>query len=177
VIAIVESERASARDDVLAALDSERYGTLLDALAAASLQLPLAGDKLDIDVQAAKDVRRLVKALADLGDDPTDEELHTARIRGKRARYATELATEGRSKRARELIASLKQLQDVLGDHNDGVVGEARLRELAARARTPPAAFAAGLLAQKRRALADVAKQRLPAARTRVVRSGRRAWS
>jgi CHAD domain-containing protein len=177
VISLVELEREAARTDVLAALDHERYGTLLDSLSAASVELPLAGDKLDVDAQGAKAVKRLVKALDSLGDEPTDEALHAARIRGKRARYAIELATRGHSKRARDLIASLKQLQDVLGDHNDGVVGGARLRELAGRARAPRAAFAAGLLAQKRRALADDARTRLPAARRRVVRAGRKAWS
>jgi CHAD domain-containing protein len=177
VIALVEAGRDVARAEVLVALADDRYFALLDSLSTASAQLLLVGDELDIDALAAKDVRRLVKSLDTLGDDPSDDELHAARIRGKRARYATELATAASTKRARNLLDALKELQDVLGDHNDGVVGEERLRELAGKARAPRAAFAAGLLAQKRRELADGARSRLPVARKNVMRAGRKLWS
>ena len=98
-------------------------------------------------------------------------------MRAKRARYATELAAPADNKRAQTLIARLKELQDVLGDHNDGVVAERRLREFAAKARAPRAAFTAGRIAERRRALAEEARRNLPRARRRLVRARRKGWS
>jgi len=64
------------------------------------------------------------------------------RKKGKRARYAAELA--GRKK----FVKRAKKLQDVLGEHQDAVVAAARLRELAAEAE-PEHALAAGRLVER----------------------------
>ena len=61
---------------------------------------------------------------------------------GKRARYAAELA--GRKK----LVQRAKELQDVLGEHQDAVVAAGRLRELAAGA-SPEQALVAGRLVER----------------------------
>ena len=45
--------------------------------------------------------------------DPSDRALHKVRIRGKRARYAAELAAPGRGKRVAKLIDAAKTLQDL----------------------------------------------------------------
>jgi CHAD domain-containing protein len=177
VIELVEAERESARSAALAALGDERYIALLQTIEAATRELPLLDMKLQLDTLALKELRRLEKVLDLLDDKSSDEALHAARIRGKRARYAAELAAPARGKRAQTLIARLKELQDVLGDHNDGIVAESRLRKLAATARAPRAAFTAGRLAERRRALADDARENLPRARRRLARAGRKAWS
>jgi len=177
VISLVETERESARVAALAALTDDRYLGLLGTLETATRELPLLDMTLRLDTLALKELRRLEKVLALLDDDSSDEAMHAARIRGKRARYAAELAGPARGKRAQTLIARLKDLQDVLGDHNDGVVAEGRLRRLAATARAPRAAFTAGRLAERRRTLADEARRNLPRARRRLARAGRKAWS
>ena len=64
------------------------------------------------------------------------------RKKGKRARYAGELA--GRKK----FVRRAKDLQDVLGEHQDGVVAAARLRQLAAGA-SPEQALALGRLVER----------------------------
>ena len=64
------------------------------------------------------------------------------RKKGKRARYAGELA--GRKK----LVKRAKKLQDVLGEHQDAVVAAERLRELAAGA-APEQALVAGRLVER----------------------------
>ena len=56
---------------------------------------------------------------------------------GKRARYASELAGHN------EVVRRAKALQDVLGEHQDAVIAEQRLRALAAAA-SPDQAIAAG---------------------------------
>ena len=75
------------------------------------------------------------------------------RKKGKRARYAAELAGW------KESVRQAKKLQDVLGEHQDAVVAAERLRELAAEA-APGQALAAGRLVereQERRAVARAA--------------------
>lgn len=71
--------------------------------------------------------KHLAAALA--GDD--DEELHKARKAGKRARYAAELAAPVLGGKVKKRIKRYEQLQDILGDYQDGVVAAALLRRLA----------------------------------------------
>ena len=82
-----------------------------------------------------------------LGKDPTDEELHGVRIKAKRARYAAE-ALGGESK----FVSRAKDVQDVLGEHQDAAVAEERIRELVAQVRgTGRTALAAGRLIERQR--------------------------
>jgi CHAD domain-containing protein len=90
-------------------------------------------------------MKKLRRAVGALADDPPDEALHDLRKRGKRARYAAELA--GRS----SVVKRAKELQDVLGEHQDAVVAEERLRALGAVAK-PAQAIAAGRLIELERA-------------------------
>ena len=62
------------------------------------------------------------------GDPEADHLLHQARKAGKRARYAVELAAPVLGKKADKLIAGRKDLQDVLGEHQDSIVAAAFLR-------------------------------------------------
>ena len=63
-------------------------------------------------------------------------------------------------------MKAAKRLQDVLGEHQDAVVAQERLRALAAR--EPAAAMAAGRLIERERARADRAPRAWPAAWKRV---------
>jgi len=57
-----------------------------------------------------------------LPEVPSDETLHEIRIKGKRARYAAELVQAIVGKPAERFIAKVKELQDVLGEHQDALV-------------------------------------------------------
>ena len=84
-------------------------------------------------------------------------ERHTLRIRVKKLRYAAEFFSKlfpGKKRRKRELLASLKKLQDALGDVNDvavqagirgEIIGGAKGRRAAAK-NSQHRAFAAGLI-------------------------------
>ena len=94
--------------------------------------------------------KHLAAALA--GDD--DEELHKARKAGKRARYAAELAAPVLGGKAKKRIKRYEELQDILGDYQDGVVAAALLRRLATSTAAHPNenGFTYGLLyAQEQR--------------------------
>ncbi len=57
----------------------------------------------------------------------SDDELHAARIKVKRARYAAELAEHELGSRGERFVDAAKRLQDVLGEHQDSVVAEERV--------------------------------------------------
>ncbi len=63
-------------------------------------------------------------------EEPTDEAIHQARIKGKRARYAAELLEDELGKPGAKLLAAAKEFQDAAGEHHDAVVAEARIRAL-----------------------------------------------
>ncbi len=72
------------------------------------------------------------KTFEALGDDPEDDALHASRIAVKRARYAADLAAHELGKPGARFVAVAKQLQDILGDHQDAVVAQERIRDWAA---------------------------------------------
>jgi CHAD domain-containing protein len=145
IVASLEEERRNRYDALRQALDDDRYLALLDSFAAVAA-LPDLGAPDALRPLAAKPLRKLRKAAGKLSEEPTDEELHKLRIRAKRARYAAELVTDGR-RHLNRYVDSLKQLQDVLGEHQDAVVAERQVRGLAADA----TALAAGRLIELER--------------------------
>ena len=75
----------------------------------------------------------------------SDDALHEVRKTAKKARYAAELAEPVAGKRAARFVKQAKAFQDVVGEHQDAVVAEERLRELAAT-RSGSSLLAAGRL-------------------------------
>ena len=128
--------------DGLAMLDQERYFRLLDALDAL-VTAPLT-ERADrpagkvIHSLLERNQRRLHRAArrADRAGDrqQRDLELHEVRKAAKRLRYAAETARPALGRPMKKLARRAKALQDVLGEHQDGVVCRALLLELAATA-------------------------------------------
>jgi CHAD domain-containing protein len=154
----LERRRTGARRALVRALESRRYLTLLDRFEDELAALRPSAEGGDLDALAQKQLKKVLKAVSALGDDPPDEELHALRKRGKRARYAFELAGNDR------IVRRAKKLQDVLGEHQDAVVAEDTLRTLAAEA-SPAQALAAGRLI-------DAERERRATAR----RTWRKVW-
>jgi len=83
--------------------------------------------------------RKLFKRLdAAVAPDAAGELLHSARKAGKRFRYAAELATPVLGDEATVKVKRAKQLQELLGEHQDSVVSVQTLRRLGAGADTKP---------------------------------------
>ena len=120
---------------------SERYLALLATLEG-RCAAPPAGDGGTSLEGARKEFDRLRKAMDEL-NRPSDEALHRARIKGKRARYAAELLEPDRE--ARPGSSSSEEFQDAAGEHQDAVVAEERIRELVDRLKAS-VALAAGIL-------------------------------
>jgi CHAD domain-containing protein len=145
----LEAERAADRDALLAAMAEPRYLALVERLDAETRAPPaVRGDRTLRDL-AAREFRRLRKAMRALGAEPPDDELHAARIAVKRARYAAELAERSVGRGASAFIRDAKVLQDVLGDHQDAAVAEARIRALVGPRAPADQAIAAGRVIER----------------------------
>jgi CHAD domain-containing protein len=176
---LVERREAD-RGRLLAAMGESRYATLLDDLVAAALAPALlpGADQPAVEVMpalVAKPWRRLRKTVRAAGDDPTDEELHQVRIRAKRARYAAEAVEPVIGKQAERFADAAADLQDVLGDQHDAVVGEAWLRQ-AARSARRDGAVAAGMLVAAELAGAAAARDAWPSAWKALDKKKLRSW-
>ncbi len=141
LLATLRTERSGSRSRLLGALRSDEYLALLDDTARTIDELEPSGSAATLDELTGKAAAKLRKAVRKLPDTPANEQLHAVRKKGKRARYAAELAGQ------KELVKRAKKLQDVLGEHQDAVVAAERLRELAAGA--PEQALVAGRLVER----------------------------
>ena len=161
VVSTLEEARNAAHRELLDTLASERYVALVSSLVSAANSAPL---RPEASVPAAEVVPRLVrkpwhrleKHVSKLGPSPSDEELHEARIRAKRVRYAAEAATPVVGKPARAFARAAAGVQEVLGDLNDAVVAAAWLE--AWTTRHPEARQSAQALAAAERSAAASAR-------------------
>lgn len=156
----LSEERDQARRRLLGAMGQEKYTELLQDLvdAAAAPALLPGADRPAAEVTpplVRRPWKKLRKEVRQAGDNPPDEQLHKIRIRAKRARYAAEAVEPVFGKPAENFADAVSDIQSVLGDHQDAVVGEAWLREAAGTARRDTALVAGMLIAAERAAAAD----------------------
>ena len=177
VFAELEEERERARGALLEGISGERYFALLDRIEAAAASPAVAEEAPELSALFAAELRRLRRRAGShlTSRGATDAELHDARIRTKRARYAAEFAEPALGDPGKKFVSAAKDLQDVLGEHQDAVVAEERIRALAARTEDPEARFAAGRLVERQRARRAAARADVPDAWERVERLGRKA--
>jgi CHAD domain-containing protein len=171
----LELERKHARVLLLDALSSERYYGLLDRLDENIELLPQASDGT-LTALAAKEFRKLRRAVDALPLNPHDAALHRLRIRGKRARYAGELVAPVTGKKVARFIKRAKAFQDVLGEHQDATVAEATLRRLHTETPSEESGLAAGRLIQLQRERRAAARAEWRSVWQKLERSGRKAW-
>ena len=175
--ALLEEERDSARETMLAAMSTQRYAELLTRLEAASVAP--RGRPADITLHdiAAGEFRKLRKAVRRLPADPADDELHAV----PHPREAGPLRGRARpgngGRAAARFVQDAKRLQDVIGAHQDAVVAEERVRSLLDRAGGAQAHFAAGRIVERERDRRREARTEFHAAWARLEKSGKRAWS
>jgi CHAD domain-containing protein len=151
--------RAAARTDLLEVFDSPRYAALLaelDHVAAGPAHGPRAGeparDVLPAGVRRAyrQAQRRMRRARHTGPGQARNLALHQARKSARRARYAAEAATAVTGKPARRFAKQMKQVQSVLGDHQDTVLARQAARELGISAHLAGEnAFSYGLLHER----------------------------
>ena len=157
----LEREREHARGAALAALSEDRYLKLLDRLEAPD-------PKLAPDANATlgelwhDEFRRTRRTFKKLDSKSSDAELHAARIKVKRSRYAAELAENELGRRGEKFVDAAKKLQDVLGEHQDAVVADEHVK--AWTAGEPDREAAAAPLLERERQRREEARSSWPAA-------------
>jgi CHAD domain-containing protein len=120
------------------ALRSPRYLALLEELSSLLADPPLTSrarrKPARVTGPVDRTLRRFDRALrrADDASDPADRDarLHEVRKAAKRARYAGEAVRPVFGKPAARIATRMEDVQEVLGDHNDGVTARPVLREL-----------------------------------------------
>ncbi|MEX0754541.1 MAG: CHAD domain-containing protein [Actinomycetota bacterium] len=181
LLARLRERRRHAHDELLTRMRSDRYARLFDRLVgqvADPAVLPASGSPAK-EVAGALMIApygHVRAALDDLGPAAPDEDLHGARIRVKRARYAAESLVPVFGKSARRFAAAAAELQEVLGVHQDAVIATAWLREVGTGAQAPTA-FVAGELASIEETVAREARAAWPAAWKRLSRKRMRFWT
>jgi len=159
----LERRRSHTRAALLKALNSARYFDLLERFPLEIGGLAPSGDDVTLAGVARGELKKLRKRVRNTAADASDTELHSLRKRGKRVRYAYELAGGG------SVVKRAKKFQDVLGEHQDSVVAEATLRELAAA--SPEQAIVAGRLIEREHRARAAARKSWRKAWKRLVRT------
>jgi CHAD domain-containing protein len=166
LLRMLSRDRTRARAGLLRALNTDRYLGLLDRYDSELSALEPTGADVSLASLAQKEVRKLRRAVRALPIDPADDELHALRKLGKRARYASELAGHA------AVVKRAKSFQDVLGEHQDAVVAQGRVRELAADAARAEA-IAAGRLIEREELRRRTARAAWPDAWRRLERAAK----
>ncbi|MEX5215662.1 MAG: CYTH and CHAD domain-containing protein [Nitrospiraceae bacterium] len=169
-------DRAGVQGDLVSALHTDRYLAVLDLAEAGSRQPQVIQSEVSLPAIAAAQFRKLRKSVRALPDHPSDEALHRVRIKVKRARYAAELAETTVGRPASRFIQRAKDLQDILGMHQDAVVAEERVRSYMDGSRSRPAAFAAGRMVERQHQRKLRAREQFAEVWKKLEKRGKKAW-
>lgn len=176
ILSGLDAQRAAARATMLDVLRSDRYLKLIERLRGAALGARVTDPAASLPHFAAKEFKKLRKAMRGFDPDISDQALHRLRIRGKRARYAAELAEAAVGKPADRFIKAAKAFQDCLGDHQDAVAAEDHLRRLVSGTRGSATALTAGMLIERLHRQQRKSRQTLVKTWERLDKRGQKAW-
>ncbi len=135
-------QRETALAEVRNALTSRRFATLLVRLERLASSpppkrpvsfggLPASEVGLNLVGRASK---KVLKWARKIGEEPDEDALHNLRILFKKLRYTGEFFRSALNRDPAKELKLLVKIQDCLGDHQDTVVAEERLRDLGIRA-------------------------------------------
>ncbi len=167
------------RSELQIVLRSDRYIDLLDGLEDA-LKGPLPKAEAARPGLSAlpglvrKPWRQLRRSVSSLPANPADSQLHAIRIQAKRCRYVAE-AISPLVPRSARFAARCRELQDVLGEHQDSIVAQVWLREAGSRTSAREGVVAGQLLALEADAAA-AARARWPKVWRRVLERRPATW-
>ena len=146
-IAELEKEREQWRTTMLAALQTDRYLALLHALEEATRTMKIQAQESTLADGAVKAFRRMRRAANSMTEPLQDEPMHEVRRLAKKSRYSAEVV-KGGGKKVTRFLEKIKELQDVLGNHQDAAVAEQRIKDYLPKAEGS-AAYALGRMAER----------------------------
>jgi CHAD domain-containing protein len=152
------------------ALQGERYRGLIERLAEAARRPALRDEAREpcrtaLPPLVARAWSRLKKGARALTPEDPDEAFHEVRKRAKRARYTAEAVAfalgPDQAKDARRFARRAKDVQDILGEHQDAIVACQEINRLVAeRPHDGPFNLAAGRLLERQEHAADDSRSR-----------------
>ena len=138
---VLQQQWNRARKKLIAGLESKRYARLVERFKGfAEKQANRAGNRQERDSRiiskagpnlASRRLKRVLKIGRSVASDSPLELLHELRINCKKLRYAYEFFEPVFGAKVKKLIVPLKNLQDILGNHQDAIVAGEKLREYA----------------------------------------------
>jgi len=161
LIALLGEDRTRAIDELAVIMGSTRYVELLERLLSAAVDPPTRASGLEraadiAPVLVTERWHELRRAVLRLSRKPSDADLHKARIRAKRCRYAAESVAPLSGRPARDFASTMALVQGSLGELHDSHAAQIWLRDAV---KSPSQGITAGLLIAgeraKRRELLD----------------------
>ncbi|GAA2070448.1 CYTH and CHAD domain-containing protein [Williamsia deligens] len=159
--------RSRGQRSAVAALNSSRYFSLLDALddllvrppAGADAEMPAKKALRDAVRGSAKKVRKAQATADGLETDSADwvEQMHTVRKRAKRLRYVADSGASLGTRKYAATASAAKKIQSALGDSNDASLSRELIAEVVHSVTDPADAFVLGRLDAREQAAHDAA--------------------
>ncbi|AXY50750.1 CYTH and CHAD domain-containing protein [Rhodococcus ruber] len=183
----------AARLEAVAALDSDRYAallealdTLIDGLAAGTVRSGAGREARqvrpkDLDRALARLAKKVSRRVRHAGEAAThverDELVHRARKGAKRMRYAIEVLRPLHRKRAERALDHFDDFQDLLGEFQDSVVAREHLLEMVSeQEHTAESSFGLGVVYQRELEVGEEQVAHLERAWKRARRASKPLW-
>lgn len=167
------ARRSSAQAMLLSQLSDSRYLSLLNRVQVATDQPRIIATESPSKMLRKEHRRARRRARQAPADTASNSDLHELRKAVKHARYAAELAAATGVKGARRYVKRAKKVQDVLGEHQDGVVASRVLADLDHELRRPMAHAAVDSLIEQQESRKLAARKALPKAWRRLDKQAR----
>ena len=171
---MLRDRRTRAQAMLLVRLSDSRYLSLLNRVQVATEEPRITARESPAKMLAREHRRARRRARQAPASTASNAELHELRKAVKHARYAAELADATGVKGARGYVKRAKRVQDILGDHQDGVVASRVLADLDHELRRPMAHAAADNLIEQQESRKLAARKALPKAWRRLDKQARR---
>ena len=172
----LQSEREKTQETLIDEMKSARYLGFISKLREAAEAPLIVSSKYTLTDVAARQFRKLQKAVRRLKRSPSNADLHRVRIKTKRARYAAELAEVCNGKAVTRFMKTAKQFQDLLGTHQDSVMAGQYVQGLLKYQAGRQAAFTAGLLVARANQRREDVRRQFWSEWQRLKKRGKRAW-
>jgi CHAD domain-containing protein len=188
LFATLQGRRDAASQALLAMLDDERYGRLVDVLSEAvdrpdTIMTGSADEpgRSALSSRVADAWRSLKKAARRLDTSAPDEDFHRVRKLAKRALHAAEVMAHilkpGDARAAGRFLRRLTRVKDVLGEHQDAVVACQVIEQIAVeRPEDGPFNLASGRLVERQDRASREARHDFFSAWDRLDRKSFRSW-
>lgn len=175
-LAHLREQRSAVQTLLLSELTSARYVELIRRLQQAAQDPSAVDSPLTLRQLAKQEFKKLRKAIDRTGPSPSDAQLHTIRIKAKRARYAAELARWAVGKPAIRVMRAARAIQDLLGVHQDAMQAELHIRQFLKYSTSIRAGFVAGRMVERQHQRREQIRKDMKPLFKKLLKRGKNAW-